>query len=160
MKEGEFGFTLVEIVIVIAIIGIIAAVTVVAYKPQEIFANGNNARRLSDVTAIHEAVGQWLAREGADDPNAFTTLGLTGAVIDPSDGVGDSEGQAASDLTAISSTGYIPNFPLDPDGSSEYRVGVDDASDPQHVFVCTNKISITATYPESDYPNSVYCLRN
>lgn len=158
MPDKNLGFTLVEIVIVIAVIGLISAVTVVAYKPQEIFANGHNAKRVGDVIALHDAIKHWESREAIDDQDAYTTLGLAGAVIDPSDGVEDSEGVAASSLNDLSTTGYLPNIPLDPDGSSEYRVGLDDADNPQQIIICTNKIEPTSTYPQSEYPNGVYCL--
>ncbi len=154
-KLNKKGFTLVEIVIVIAIIGILAAVTVVALKPAEIFANGRNSRRVSDVSSLRTAVSQWLAREGADDDNAFTTLGAT-AVLDPSDGVGDNEGVPASSLTALVSAGYLQSIPNEP-GGDPYRVGVDDVTNPSHVFICTNDIENTSTYPASDYPNGVFC---
>lgn len=157
-KLNEKGFTLVEIVIVIAIIGILAAVTVVALKPQEIFANGRNSKRVNDVSALRTAISQWLAREAANDDTAtaFTNLGVT-AVIDPSDGVADDEGVAASDLTALTTANYMQSIPTEP-GGDPYRVGTDDATDPNHVFICTNDIEDTSTYSHSgDYPNGVFC---
>jgi prepilin-type N-terminal cleavage/methylation domain-containing protein len=158
------GFTLVEIVIVIAIIGILAAVTVVALKPQEIFANGRNSRRTSDVAAINSAIGQWLAREGAGlaEADAYDAIGLTPLVaITPGDGVAQTEGEAASVLSVLVTTGYLQSIPLDPDGSTTYRVGVNDVLNPQHVLVCTGVIEDTSTYPwDPTYPNGVFCQSN
>lgn len=153
------GFTLVEIVIVIAIIGILAAVTVVALKPQEIFANGRNSRRTNDVAALNSALGQWLAREGADDTTPYATLGIT-LVIDPSDGVPQTEGHPASVLNAqlVAAASYLQSIPLDPDGTNAYRVGLNTAGD--HVWVCTGGIEHTSTYPAGTYPNNVFCQSN
>ena len=160
------GFTLVEIVIVIAIIGILAAVTVVALKPQEIFANGRNSRRTNDVSAINSAMGQWLAREGqsgtvATDP--YGTLGLTAVgvtALDPSDGSITGEGVDATAITQLTSSGYMQSVPIDPDGTTQYRVGVDDVANPTHVLVCTDQIEHTSTYPAATYPNSIFCQSN
>ncbi|MBN2015369.1 prepilin-type N-terminal cleavage/methylation domain-containing protein [Candidatus Dojkabacteria bacterium] len=162
-KNKFKGFTLVEIVIVIAIIGILAAVTVVALKPQEIFANGRNSRRTNDVAALNSSVGQWLSREGIQETDPYVTLGLTAVgvtALTPGDGSISGEGVAASTVTQLTAAGYIQNIPLDPDGSTEYRIGVDNVGSPSHVLVCTGSIEHTSTYPAATYPNSIFCQSN
>ena len=162
LKENQ-GFTLVEIVIVIAIIGILAAVTVVALKPQEIFANGRNSRRTNDVAALNSAIGQWLAREGLQETDPYSTLGLTASgvsALTPGDGSISGEGVAASTVSEPEDEGYLQNIPIDPDGSTEYRIGVDDVSSPSHVLVCTAQIEHTSTYPAATYPNGIFCQSN
>lgn len=163
MKNKDAGFSLVEIVIVIAIIGILAAVTVVALKPQEIFANGRNSRRTNDVAAINSGIGQWLAREGLQNTDPYGSLGLTATgvtALAPGDGSITGEGVAAGSITQLTSSGYLQSVPLDPDGTSTYRVGVDDVADPSHVLVCTDQIEETSTYPATTYPNGIFCQSN
>jgi prepilin-type N-terminal cleavage/methylation domain-containing protein len=159
MFKKQTGFTLVEIVIVIAIIGVLAAVTVVALKPQEIFANGRNSRRVSDVGSLNSAIGQWLAREGLSETDPYTTLGVT-AAITPGDGVSQTEGVSVAALTPLTTAGYLQSIPIDPDGTTTYRVGVDDAANPSHIIVCTGAIEATSTYPAATYPNNVFCQSN
>jgi prepilin-type N-terminal cleavage/methylation domain-containing protein len=163
----EKGFTLVEIVIVIAIIGVLAAVTVVALKPQEIFANGRNSRRTNDVASLNSAIGQWLSREGLETTTPYEDLlGVASLaatdVLDPSDGVGDTEGHPAADLAVLTLEGYLQNLPTDPIGQT-YRIGVDSAASPTHVLVCTNDIENTSTYPTGageTYAGGVFCQSN
>lgn len=163
MRINQKAFSLIEIIIVIAILGFLASVTIVTFKPQEIFANSRNAKRLSDINAVNTAISQWLAREGSSDENPYGTLGLTPngiQAITPADGTIVSEGIAVTSLSAISDPAYIHILPNDPDGTSNYRVGVNNTDKPSHILVCTDQIEFTSTYPESDYPNGIYCLCN
>ncbi len=134
-----------------------------SFKPQEIFANGRNAKRLSDINAVNTAIGQWLAREGSSDEDPYGTLGLTPdgiQAITPADGTIAAEGIAVTALNAISDPAYLQSLPDDPDGLNDYRVGVNNTDKPSHILVCTDNIEFTSTYPESDYPNGIYCLCN
>lgn len=162
--KKEEGFSLIEILIVIAIIGILAVVTVVALKPQELFANGRNSRRVADVNALNSAIGQWLNREGLQQTDPFSTLGLTGSginAVDSSNGITTADGVAASAVTTLTSTGYLLSIPSDPISTNVgYRIGVDNVTTPEHILVCSGDIEITSTYPSSQYPNGVFCLSN
>lgn len=149
-----------EIVIVIAIIGILAAVTVVALKPQEIFANGRNARRTHDVASLNTAISQWIAREGVREQDPYAVMGLldTGVTsLTPSDGSIVGEGVDATTVSQLALPAYLQIIPKDPDGTTEYRVGVDDVSSPSHILVCTDQIEHTTTFSESNYPNGIFC---
>lgn len=55
------GFTLIELLIVIGVLSILLTTTIIAINPTKQFAKVNDAKRISDVNAIANALGQCLA---------------------------------------------------------------------------------------------------
>ncbi|MBN2015368.1 prepilin-type N-terminal cleavage/methylation domain-containing protein [Candidatus Dojkabacteria bacterium] len=160
MEDEQNGFSLIEIIIVIAIIGVLVSVTIVAFKPQEIFINGRNSNRVSDIRAINTAIGQWLSRDGVMEEDPYFVLGLTApgvTALTPSDGSITGEGVAATSVTQLLFPAYLEEIPRDPDGTTEYRIGINNLADPTHILVCTDTIEHTSSYSESGYPNGIFC---
>ncbi len=100
------GFTLIEILVVIGIIAVLAAIVIVAINPAKQFAQARNTQRTSNVESILNAVGQRMADnkgvfEGSFDANLYdcdelptsitniTSNNGTGALSDPVAGSGD-----------------------------------------------------------------------
>lgn len=73
MKQLTKGFTLIEILVVIGIIAVLAAIVIVAINPARQFAQARNTQRTSDVTAISNAIGQYMADNKGVLPVAITT---------------------------------------------------------------------------------------
>ena len=63
------GFTLLELIIVVAIIALLAAATFVAVDPAKRIGNAQNAQRWSDVTAVLNGVLQYVVDNNGTYPN-------------------------------------------------------------------------------------------
>lgn len=76
------GFTLVEILVVLAIVGILAGIVVVAINPAKQFRSANDAKRKTDLNKIANAVFQYAVDFKGQFPrditNAFQEVCLSG----------------------------------------------------------------------------------
>ena len=79
---NKTGFTLIELIIVIAIVALLAAGTFVAVDPAKRIGEARDAQRWSDITAIDKAIELYTADNGAL-PTDFstTTVGSSSKVV-------------------------------------------------------------------------------
>ena len=78
MKRAQAGFTIVELLIVIVIIGILAAITIVAYNGIQERANFSKSQ--SDLSALNKAIQLYYADNGS---YPSSTSGCTSASPSP-----------------------------------------------------------------------------
>ena len=112
------GFTLIEILVVIGIIAILAAVVIIAINPARQFAQARNSTRTANVSAILNAIGQSIADNKGQLTGCLAgipVVATTPATLTSSVGLKISSGGTASDvdLSCLTPT-YIPALPFDP----------------------------------------------
>lgn len=74
MKHAsQKGFTLIEVLLVIAILAILAAVVIVAINPSKQLASARDAQRMSDVYSILNAIHQYAVDNDGEYPAEITT---------------------------------------------------------------------------------------
>ena len=73
--EKQKGFTLIEILVVIGIIAILAAVVIIAINPTKQFAQARNSQRTANVNSVLNAIGQRMA----DNKGIFAGTFVIGA---------------------------------------------------------------------------------
>jgi type IV pilus assembly protein PilA len=109
------GFTLMEILVVIGIIAILAAIVIVAINPSRQFAQARNSQRESNVSTILNAIGQNIA----DNKGTFTCGSyIASTTFSTTKNIGSSTASGYVDLGCLVPT-YIPTaIPFDPDGGT------------------------------------------
>jgi len=103
------GFTLIEILVVVALIAILTAITFIAINPAKNFADTRNAQRSSDVNEILNAVTQYTSEQG----HTLADLGTIPLCSATPAHIGSGTGNVDLDKAPLVDT-YIVGIPLDP----------------------------------------------
>lgn len=142
-RSLKSGFTLIEILLVVAAIGILAGIVILAINPTKQLGDTRNAQRQADVTTILNAVYQYALDYDGDLPSGITitpteickTGGSCSGLIN------------LSDLTAAEE--YLTQIPTDPTGASTNGTGYEIEK------TANNRVTVTAPNAEQGQTISV-----
>jgi len=156
MKK-EKGFTLVELIVVIGIIVILAAILIAALNPAELIKRARDTRRINDLAALNRALAYYLA--DVEYPNLTNDSPNSNARCDGGGGTKTAflSGPAAVSVSgftissstsrAVNGTGWVPvNFTLITGGSPLPQLPVDPLNDSRYVYIYACSVIGGLTY--------------
>ncbi|MFA5933457.1 MAG: type II secretion system protein [Microgenomates group bacterium] len=135
-KFSDFGFTLVELLIVTGVLTFLLAMVLIAINPGAQLAAARNTQRHSDVNVILNAVGQYLVKYGSL-PAGITT---SAQIVRSSGGL---------DICSLLVTEFVAALPADPSSGSytdctNYNTGYTIAKS-----ATNNRVTVSAPSAES-----------
>lgn len=152
--KNQKGFTLIEILVVIGLIAILAAIVIIAINPARQFAQGRNSQRTSNVNSILNAIGQNIA----DNKGIFNcpTASIASSTVAVSDADINNSSAVANIMPCLVPT-YISSLLTDPTTGSgtattSYVSGYQISKD------VTGRYTLCAPYIEPSINNTKICV--
>ncbi|MDA3802277.1 MAG: type II secretion system protein [Patescibacteria group bacterium] len=133
------GFTLLEILLVVAAIAILAGIVILAINPTKQLGDTKNAARRADVSTILNSIYQYSIDNNGSLPNDLTAT--TNTEICHSDATATTSCVFLGDLTPT----YITAIPVDPDENGTELTGYSIEVLPSGRI----KVSALNTYPDA-----------
>ncbi|MCK9187174.1 MAG: prepilin-type N-terminal cleavage/methylation domain-containing protein [Candidatus Colwellbacteria bacterium] len=156
MNSLKKGFTLVELLIVIAILAVLAAAVVIVLNPAELLAQARDSQRINDLNTLRTALsiyvsqstsidlgvcaagGRCTANPGAGNgPFATTTCDESG--ITTNNTVAGS-GWVDVDFSSIPGGSPIPFLPVDPSNNANYFYAYMCSETPNYTFELNGRL--------------------
>ncbi len=131
-QTKQKGFTLIEILVVIGIIAILAAVVIVALNPARQFAQARNTQRSSNINTILNGLNQRMI----DNKGVWSTTCGASTVTLPATATNIGSGATFVNLDPCLVSTYLVSIPFDPSGGTAASSGYHmwrDANDRLHV---------------------------
>lgn len=122
-KEGDGGFTLIEVLLVIAILAILAAVVIVAINPAKQFGEAQNAQRRSDVRSVLDAVHQYTIDNYGSLPSEEIPSGTTCSVDGAEICIPNISCAGVSLDEIVLEETYLTDLPRDPSAATDVGTG-------------------------------------
>ncbi len=136
------GFTLLEILLVIALIGVLAAIVLIAINPTRQLAQARNVERLSDINTVYQAIEQFVVDSRGEYPEQVTNT-IQNICRTGTESIGGSTDCSGSVDLRILVPQYLSSIPEDPLGGS-YQIRINPEN---------NQLSIRA--PSAELNQSV-----
>ncbi|HXK32305.1 MAG TPA: prepilin-type N-terminal cleavage/methylation domain-containing protein [Candidatus Paceibacterota bacterium] len=135
MNKKTRGFTLMEVIIVVAIIAILASAVLIALNPAKNLRDARNATRWSQMNSITNGIYSYVIENKGLYPDCLSTT--TGRIIYDEDASSTAwnlvDIETCDELTPI----FLPSFPKEPQ-DKEYVVGYMDATSSDRIIIrCT-----------------------
>lgn len=134
------GMTLIEVLLVIALIAVLAAITYIAINPAKNFQDARNAQRSSDVLQILNAVTQYSSEQG----HALTDFTVAIPACPDTANIGTGTGDV--NLASLLVEEYIVGIPSDPLTGTATDTGYDICR------TATNRAQVSATREGTGLP--------
>ena len=130
----QTGFTFIEIVGAFAIIMVLASIAFIALNPKQHFQRGRDTQRISDITAMMEAIKLYSVDHGgahipevAGMPDStIMMIGQDTSLCDSLNAFCDSpvaSGNACVDLSSLVGNGYLSDIKISPEGKAVWSSG-------------------------------------
>jgi type IV pilus assembly protein PilA len=144
LYRSQKGFTLIEILLVVAAIAILAGIVIVAINPSKQLGDTRNAQRRSDVTTILNAAYQYSL-----DNNGVLPASITATATEIcATGAGSCSGLVDLSVLTLNEK-YVTAIPTEPQKTNANGVGY------QISRSANGRITVTAQYPEQGATISV-----
>jgi prepilin-type N-terminal cleavage/methylation domain-containing protein len=141
------GFTLIEVMLVIVIIAILAAIVIIAINPGRQISQANNTQRSSDVKAVLDAVHQYAVDNRGTLPTGITATPTV---------VGSGTGQI--DICSLLVPTYLAEMPFDPTATGAAYTDCTTYNTGYQVSTDTNS-RVTVTAPSAELSETISITR-